>query len=139
MTPGLAEASNFVARVNEVILYPLIALLFGLALFIFIYGCYEYIAHAGESSAHETGRMHILWGIIGMFVMLVAYSILGIAAGTFGLNEDLDCYNDPSGGGDCSRIFNPFEGSGTGNIGGNGTGNIGGNGSGNIGGNGTGN
>ncbi len=104
MTPGLAEASNFVARVNEVILYPLIALLFALALFIFIYGCFEYIRHSADSSAHETGRMHILYGIIGMFVMLVAFSILSIAANTFGLNNELECANDPSAGG-CDEVF----------------------------------
>jgi hypothetical protein len=103
-TPGAAEAAAFVDRVNEVILFPLIALLFALALFVFIYGCYQYIAHAGESSAHEAGRMHILWGIIGMFVMLVAYAILGIAANTFGLNNELDCASDPTQGG-CDEVF----------------------------------
>ena len=95
LTPGLVEASNFVAQVNEIILYPLIALLMGLALLIFLYGCYEYISHSAESSARETGQMHIIWGVVGMFIMLVAYGILGIAAGTFGLQDTLDCASDP--------------------------------------------
>ncbi len=137
-TPGLAEAQSFVARVNEVILYPLIALLFALAFFLFIFGCYQYLTHADESQARETGKMHILWGILGMFIMLVAYGILGIAASTFGLNQELDCYNDPTQGG-CDAIFNPYQGFGTGNTGGSATGNTGGSGSGNTGGAGTGN
>jgi uncharacterized membrane protein YidH (DUF202 family) len=94
-TPGQQEAYEFVQRVNEVILYPLIALLMGLALLIFLYGCYEYISHSNESSARETGQMHILWGIVGMFIMLVAYGILGIAAGTFNLDDELNCANNP--------------------------------------------
>lgn len=94
-TPGMREAYNFVERLNEVILYPLIALLMGLALLIFLYGCYEYISHSAESSARETGQAHILWGIVGMFIMLVAYGILGIAANTFGLQDTLDCASDP--------------------------------------------
>ncbi len=95
-SPGMHEAQDFVARVNDVILYPLITLLMGIALLIFLYGCYEYISHSAESSARETGQAHILWGIVGMVIMLVAYGILGIAAGTFGLSDELDCANNPS-------------------------------------------
>ncbi len=91
----MREAYNFVERVNEVILYPLIALLFALAFFLFIFGCYQYLTHADESQARETGKMHILWGILGMFIMLVAYGILGVAASTFGVNDVLDCASDP--------------------------------------------
>jgi hypothetical protein len=94
-TPGVREAYSFVEKVNEIILFPLITLLMAVALLIFIYGCYEYITHAADSAAHETGKMHILYGIIGMFIMLVAFAILSIAAGTFGLNDELDCANDP--------------------------------------------
>lgn len=91
----MREAFTFVERVNEIILYPLIALLFALAFFLFIFGCYQYITHADESDARETGKMHILWGILGMFIMLVAYAILGIAASTFGVSDVLDCASDP--------------------------------------------
>ncbi len=94
-TPGQQEAYAFVEKVNEVILYPLITLLMGLALLIFLWGCYEYLTHSNESQARETGQMHILWGIVGMFIMLVAYGILGIAAGTFGLDDELNCANNP--------------------------------------------
>ncbi len=107
-TPGQQEAYEFVARVNEIILYPLISLLMGLALLIFLYGCYEYISHSNESSARETGQMHILWGIVGMFIMLVAYGILGIAAGTFGLSDELDCANDPSNRNCINTEFRPL-------------------------------
>lgn len=96
LSPGVAEASEFVARVNAVILYPLITLLMGLALLIFLYGCFEYIQKSNDVKAREAGQMHITWGIVGMFIMLVAYGILGIAAGTFGLGEELDCANDPN-------------------------------------------
>lgn len=95
VTPGMREAYNFVERVNEVILYPLITLLMGLALLIFLYGCFEYIQKSNDAKAREAGQMHIMWGIVGMFIMLVAYGILGIAAGTFGLGDELDCANDP--------------------------------------------
>jgi len=96
VSPGVAETQAFIEKVNEIILYPLIMLLMGIALLIFIYGCFEYIKESDDVSAREAGKAHILWGIIGMFIMLVAYGILGIAAGTFGLQNELDCANDPS-------------------------------------------
>ena len=95
LSPGAAEAANFVAQVNEIILYPLIALLMGLAILIFLWGCYQYISHSRESSAREVGQMHMIWGIVGLVIMLVAYSILGIAAGTFNLDDELNCANNP--------------------------------------------
>ena len=101
---GTAAAYAFVERFNEVILYPVILLLTGIAFLVFLYGCLIYITHAENSSAREEGRSHIIYSIIGMFVMLVAYAILTIAANTFGLGARLDCSNDPTGAG-CNNIM----------------------------------
>lgn len=94
--PGTQQAFEFVARFNEVILYPVIILLTGIAFLVFLYGCLIYITHAENSSAREQGRSHIIYSLIGMFVMLVAYAILQIAANTFGLQDVLDCTSNPN-------------------------------------------
>jgi len=113
-SPGAAEAFEFVQRFNEVILYPVILLLTGIAFLVFLYGCLIYITHAENSSAREEGRNHIIYSLIGMFVMLVAYAILTIAANTFGLEDMLDCSNNPNGAG-CDDIMRvPGEGGATG-------------------------
>lgn len=101
---AVAEANSFVGKLNEVIIYPLIALLAAVAFFMFLYGCAEYIMNASNSSAREKGVTHITWGIIGLVVMVSAWSILSIAAGTFGLDDDLDCAKDPTASG-CATIF----------------------------------
>ena len=102
--PGTQQAFEFVARFNEVILYPVIILLTGIAFLVFLYGCLIYITHAENSSAREEGRSHIIYSLIGMFVMLVAYAILQIAANTFGLKPMLDCANNPNGAG-CDNVM----------------------------------
>lgn len=102
--PGTEAAFEFVQRFNEVILYPVIILLTGIAFLVFLYGCLIYITHAENSSAREEGRSHIIYSIIGMFVMLVAYAILQIAANTFGLEDVLDCTNNPDASG-CAGIM----------------------------------
>lgn len=77
-------ARGFLARLNDAILYPLITLMLAIALVVFLWGCFDFIRGASEPSVRTQGRKHILWGIIGMLVMVSAYSILTIAAGTFG-------------------------------------------------------
>ncbi len=107
--PGTEAAYAFVEKFNDVILYPVIILLTGIAFLVFLYGCLIYITHAENSSAREEGRSHIIYSIIGMFVMLVAYAILQIAANTFGLGETLNCVSNPDATGcqDVIRIPNP--------------------------------
>lgn len=107
MTPqqkAATEASNFVGKFNDIILFPLIALLSGIAFLIFIYGCAVYIFNAENEQARSEGKKHILYGIIGLVIMISAYGLLIIATNTFGLGKQLDCANDPSGAG-CDSAF----------------------------------
>jgi len=94
--PGVVQAGQFVSKFNQVILFPLIMLMTGIAMLYFIYGCLVYIANAENSEARETGRSHIIYSIVGMFIMLSAYALLMIAANTFGLSDNLDCANNPN-------------------------------------------
>ena len=101
-TMGAAEAGAFVTKVNDIILFPLITLLIGIAMLYFIYGSVVYIMNAENSKAREEGRSHIMYSIVGMLVMLAAYGILTIAANTFGFGDELDCSTDPTAAG-CFR------------------------------------
>lgn len=80
------SARLFVQAINEAFLFPLIALLMALAFLVFLWGCFEYIKEAGNEQGRETGKQHLLYGVIGMLVMLSAYAILNLAAGTFGID-----------------------------------------------------
>jgi len=104
--PGVAQAQSFVQTFNDVILYPTIGLLSAVALLVFIYGCFEYIAFSGNDQARQKGVAHITWGIIGMVVMLSAFAILSIVLRTFRLGDELDCARDPGGTG-CVDIITP--------------------------------
>lgn len=101
-------AAGLVATFNELILFPTIALMSAVALLVFLYGCFLYVAQAGDSGAREQGVRHITWGIIGMVVMISAYAILSLVVATFGLDDELDCARDPSASG-CEGGPIPFE------------------------------
>jgi ribose/xylose/arabinose/galactoside ABC-type transport system permease subunit len=105
MTPQ-QYAAEFVADLNRVILFPLIILLMGIAFLYFVWGAAEYLMGANNESARENGKKHLMYGIIGLVVMTSAYAILTLAAGTFGLNSQLDCANNPGGSG-CASVFTP--------------------------------
>jgi len=86
---GTAIAKQFVGKINDAILFPLIALLIGVAMLVFLYGAFEYVAGADNETAREKGKQHLFWGVIGFLVMVSAMAILEIAATTFGLESEL--------------------------------------------------
>ncbi len=107
MTPqqqAAIEAGKFVTKVNEFILFPLIALLSAVAFLVFIYGSAQYIMNAANDTARAEGKKHITYGIIGLTVMMSAFALLQLASGTFGLNTQLNCADKPTASG-CDTAF----------------------------------
>lgn len=76
-------ASNLVAQVNNIIIYPLITLFLALAVFLFAWGGFKYLLNAEDATARSEGKKHMLWGIIGIVVMVSAYTLMAIAVRTF--------------------------------------------------------
>ncbi len=95
---GREIAQGFLSKINDAILFPLIALMMAIALLMFLYGAFEYVKGASNDGDRETGKRHLLYGVIGLLVMLSAYSILAIAAGTFtGVGDELERATNSSG------------------------------------------
>lgn len=78
-------ATELTNKIVEYIINPLILLLFSLALLVFFWGLAQFILNMGSEEDRSTGKRHMLWGIIGMFIMFAVYGILGALAGTFGI------------------------------------------------------
>ena len=83
----VAAAESLLAKIKSAILYPLMTLMVAVAFLVFLWGAYEFVRNAESDEARETGRRHMLYGVIGLLIMLLAYSILQIAAQTFGLPD----------------------------------------------------
>jgi hypothetical protein len=84
-TAAQVAAQNVVDRINHAILFPLMTLMTSVAVVIFLWGAFEMVMHADDDGARTKGRQHMIWGIIGLLVMISAFAILSIAAGTFGI------------------------------------------------------
>lgn len=77
---------QFIHRVNEIILNPIIRLLFLVALVVFIWGVFSYVRGADSDGERETGRKHMIWGLFGMFIMVSVFGIINVIIGTFGID-----------------------------------------------------
>lgn len=75
-----------VTKIKSEIIDPLITLIFVLGLLFFLYGVWEMVRGADSEEARATGRTHILWGVIGMFIMISFWGIMRVICGTFGLD-----------------------------------------------------
>jgi hypothetical protein len=73
------------SKIKAEILNPAIYLLFIWALVVFLYGVYGFVKNAESAEKRAEGGMHMLYGVIGMFIMLSVKGIINLVMGTFGL------------------------------------------------------
>jgi hypothetical protein len=78
-------AQSLITRIEQVILFPIMTFMLSVALLFFLWGAYEFVLGADSDEGRGTGKTHMMYGIIGMLVMISAMAILRIAAGTFGI------------------------------------------------------
>ncbi len=63
----------------------LVVLIIGMTVLVFMYGLMKYMFKGRESdSARTEGRKLMLWGIIGIFVMISVWGLVGILSNTLG-------------------------------------------------------
>ncbi|OGI90205.1 hypothetical protein A2911_02270 [Candidatus Nomurabacteria bacterium RIFCSPLOWO2_01_FULL_40_15] len=104
--PNIAYASvdSFVANVNRLIINPIIGFLFALAVVYFLWGVFQFIANEENEEKKTAGKSHMLWGVIGITIMMGVFAFMNIILNTFnvdGINleqgkVELDEYNPSS-------------------------------------------
>ena len=85
ISPKIAYASldSFIANVDRMIINPLILFLFALAVVFFLYGVLEFIFNQENEEKKTTGKSHMLWGIVGIAIMLGVWTLLNMIINTF--------------------------------------------------------
>lgn len=64
-----------------------VPLLMSIATIMFIWGVIQYVINAEDSTKREEGRNFIIWGIIGLFVLVSIWGIVKLLTVTFGFNN----------------------------------------------------
>lgn len=79
--------TDLVDKVSDVILNPLIALIFAASFLIFLWGLVMYLYELNTGGHwYGNGRKHLFWGIAGMFIMVAAWAIVKLIDATLGSN-----------------------------------------------------
>ncbi len=78
---------EFLGKVVVEIVNPLILLLAAVAFVLFLWGVFEFVAHAGDETKRTEGKRAIMWGLVGLVVIFGVYGILNILTDTFNLER----------------------------------------------------
>lgn len=73
-----SSAGQLLISVTAAVVNPIITLFFIGALCIFVYGIFEFIKGADSDEVRKKGQKHMMWGIVGLFIMISAFAIIRI-------------------------------------------------------------
>src|SRR3989338_4879625 len=79
-------ASNVISRFVDFIINPAILIIFTFGFFLFTWGLVQFLWNLDEGGENAAGKQHMLWGIVGMLIMVSVYGIINIVDNTFDLD-----------------------------------------------------
>lgn len=82
-----SEVVTFIDAVTREIIDPIIGIIFAAAFVYFLWGLAMFIFNAEDQSKRTQYKSHMLWGVIGMVVMVSVFSLLAIGLRTFGVSQ----------------------------------------------------
>lgn len=76
---------EFAGKIGTYIINPILLLIFGAGVLVFIWGVAEYLyAMNIKGEKPDRAKDHMLWGMIGMFIMVAAMAIIKIISNSIG-------------------------------------------------------
>ena len=86
-TTEATDAFSLLAILQNVV-DAVIPFVIGLGVLVFIYGVFNFVTSAGDEEARAGAKQLIIWGIIGIFVMVSVWGLVNILSRTFNLDKD---------------------------------------------------
>lgn len=81
-----ASLDSFIGNVDRMIINPLIGLLFALAVVFFLYGVFLFFLNPENEEVKTTAKSHMLWGVIGITIMLGVFTIMNMILKTLNIS-----------------------------------------------------
>lgn len=69
---------TLIEKIGVQILNPLARLLIAIAVVYFFWGVAKFIINSDNEQAREEGKKHMIWGIIGLFIMVGVWGIIEV-------------------------------------------------------------
>lgn len=78
------ETIPLLENIKKFIVNPILTLLIVVGLVVFLWGLVEFMMGANNEEKRSAGKQHMIWGVIGLFIMISAFGIMNIICGTIG-------------------------------------------------------
>ncbi len=69
-------------KISDIILTPIVWLLTGAAIIMFLYGLVVFLANNEDSSEKEAGKKHMLYGMAGLLIIFAVWGIINFIGAT---------------------------------------------------------
>lgn len=80
----IAASNDVFQRVVDLIFLPMYKLALAITALYFFYGIANFVYFMNDPEKKNLGKQHLLWGSIGMFIILSIGGIISILGGLFG-------------------------------------------------------
>ncbi len=87
--------ASIIDKIVEIIINPLLVLIFAAGLVVFMWGLLQFMKNVDNEGERSTGKSHMLWGLVGMFIMVAVQGIIGLVVDTLDIRQS----QTPFGGG----------------------------------------
>jgi len=82
----MTGVGDVMGRFVTYLINPAIVVIFALGFFLFVWGLVEFLFKLNEGGDNKEGKQHMIWGIVGMLIMVSVYGILSLVTATFGID-----------------------------------------------------
>jgi len=76
---------RLISSISREILNPAIILIAVLAILYFVWGVLKFVKGFDDDTSREDGKRHMVWGIVGLSIMVLVYVIINLIARTVGV------------------------------------------------------
>ncbi len=81
------DGREVMVKIVDLIIDPIVLLIFSAGVFLFMWGLVMFLWQVDNPEERKKGVQHMLWGIIGVFIMATVFGIINIVLNTFGLED----------------------------------------------------
>jgi hypothetical protein len=92
---SLAPVRGYLNTIQDLVRIA-IPLLVAVALLVFFWGLVQFIANAGDDDKRKEGKQHMIWGIVGLFVMVSVWGLVGFLGSVIGIQNSPNSVSVPT-------------------------------------------
>lgn len=80
---------GFLNQFNNLIINPIIILLFALSFVYVLYGIVKFLSSdVSDAATRKSAKDAVLWGLVGMLIMFSVYGLIKVVMATFGISPN---------------------------------------------------